>query len=118
MLPSCSEKQSPSVDITSGSPTTVKHGLRELAHRIPDVVLLDVEMPLLNGPDMAYQMFIHNCGLECIPIVLLSGIASLTDVAARVGTPYYLEKPYSLGAVLSMCERALAERIAPTPNVR
>jgi twitching motility two-component system response regulator PilH len=95
-----------------------EHGLRELAHQIPEVVLLDVEMPLLNGPGMAYQMFIQNCGLERIPIVLLSGIVGLTEIAARVGTPYFLEKPYSLDAVLSMCERALTERIAPTPSVR
>jgi DNA-binding NtrC family response regulator len=95
-----------------------EHGLRELAHRIPDVVLLDVEMPLLNGPGMAYQMFIHNCGLERVPIVLLSGIVGLREIAARVGTPYFLEKPYSVSAVLSMCERALVERIAPTPSVR
>jgi CheY-like chemotaxis protein len=31
-------------------------GLAALATRIPDVVLLDVEMPVLDGPDMANEM--------------------------------------------------------------
>ncbi|HEX7842732.1 MAG TPA: response regulator [Kofleriaceae bacterium] len=92
-------------------------GLRELSIRLPDVVLLDVEMPVLDGPGMAYQMFVRDCGLEAVPIVLLSGVVDLERVAARVGTPYYLGKPYSLSAIRSMCERALRERTAPAPSV-
>ena len=90
-------------------------GLRELAIRMPDAVLLDVEMPILDGPGMACEMFIRNCGLEAIPIVLLSGVVDLERVAARVGTPYFLGKPYALGAVRALCDRALTERTPPAP---
>jgi len=92
-------------------------GMRALANDVPDLVLLDVEMPVLDGPGMALEMFVHNCGLERIPIVLLSGVVDLQRVAATVGTPYYLGKPYSLRAVLALCERALAERMPPTPAI-
>jgi CheY-like chemotaxis protein len=51
-----------------------REGLAALATRIPDVVLLDVEMPVLDGPDMANEMLVHNLGLERLPIVLLSGV--------------------------------------------
>lgn len=90
-----------------------EEGLSELARGVPDVVLLDVEMPVLNGPEMAYQMFVHDCGLEAVPIVLLSGVVNLRSVAARVGTPYFLAKPYSPDAVLALCEKALLERKPP-----
>ncbi|HEX8107184.1 MAG TPA: response regulator [Kofleriaceae bacterium] len=90
-------------------------GLRELSVRMPDAVLLDVEMPNLDGPGMALQMFVRNCGLERIPIILLSGVLDLERVAARVGTPYFLSKPYALGAVRALCDRALAERTPPAP---
>jgi DNA-binding response OmpR family regulator len=92
-------------------------GLRELATRWPDAVLLDVEMPLLDGPQMAWQMFVRDRGLETIPIILLSGVVDLERVAARVGTPYFLAKPYALGAVRALCDRALTERTAPEPVV-
>ena len=90
-------------------------GLRALAVRHPDLVLLDVEMPLLDGPGMAYQMLVRDCGLEEIPIVLLSGVVALPAVAARVGTPYFLPKPYAPRDVVSLCERALKEQTAPSP---
>jgi FixJ family two-component response regulator len=82
---------------------------------MPDAVLLDVEMPILDGPGMAYQMFVRNCGLENIPIILLSGVVDLEQVAARVGTPYFLGKPYALGSVQALCDRALVERTPPVP---
>ncbi len=90
-------------------------GLRELSVRMPDAVLLDVEMPTLDGPGMALQMLVRNCGLEAIPIILLSGVTDLEGVAARVGTPYFLAKPYALRAVRALCDRALTERTPPSP---
>lgn len=92
-------------------------GLSELASRMPDAVLLDVEMPILDGPDMACQMFLRNCGLESIPIILLSGVVDLERIAARVGTPYFLGKPYALSAIRALCDRALAERTPPAPTL-
>ena len=93
-----------------------QEGLDELARQVPDAILLDVEMPELDGPAMALQMYLRDRGLEAIPIVLVSGIVGLRDIAARVGTPYFLEKPYTLEALTALCDRALAERVAPIPT--
>ena len=90
-------------------------GLRLARERHPDIALLDVEMPHLNGPGMALEMFIHNMGLEKIPVVLLSGIGNLPEIAASVGTPYFLSKPYRYERLLTIVDRALLERIAPSP---
>lgn len=92
-------------------------GLRNLAHRRPDLVLLDVEMPILDGPQMALQMFLHDVGLESIPIVLVSGTMDLERVARVVGTPYFLAKPCHPLRLVALVERALAERTAPHPAV-
>jgi DNA-binding response OmpR family regulator len=89
-------------------------GLRLLDEGYPDVVLLDVEMPVLDGPRMAHCMFLHDLGRENVPILFLSGVPDLARVAARVGTPYYLPKPFSLDRLLQMLARALHERAAPT----
>jgi DNA-binding NtrC family response regulator len=95
-----------------------RDGLVLLRARRPDLVLLDVEMPVLTGPEMAYAMFLHDAGEEFIPVVLLSGVLDLAAVAAAVGTPYFLGKPYSIEHVLALAEKALAERIPPRPLVR
>ena len=92
-------------------------GLRLLNERYPDLVILDVEMPILDGPSMAYQMFVHNCGMENIPIVLLSGVFDFEAVAHRVGTPYALPKPYDPRELLQLIRRALLERALPRPAV-
>jgi len=90
-------------------------GMARLAVRRPELVLLDVEMPVLTGPQMAHRMFVRNCGDEKVSIVLLSGILQLGRVAKLVGTPYFLAKPYQLDAVLALVGRALGERRAPLP---
>lgn len=88
-------------------------GLQLAKERTPDVALLDVEMPLLGGPAMAYEMFLHDMGLEHVPVVFLSGAPNLREVAAAVGTPYFLTKPYRYVEVSALVARALSERIAP-----
>jgi CheY-like chemotaxis protein len=94
-----------------------RRGLEVVAERAPDLVLLDVEMPVLNGPEMAYQLFLRNRGDEKIPLILQSGIVGLVEIADMVGTPYFLQKPYSPEALLEMVDLALQEQIAPRPRL-
>lgn len=85
------------------------------AARLPDCVLLDVDMPVLNGPGMAHQMFLHDAGQERIPILLVSARDDLAELAARMGTPYFLAKAdadYGK-ALLKILDRALSERRSP-----
>lgn len=93
-------------------------GLRLLTERLPDLLILDVEMPLLTGPEMSHRMMIEDAGRERIPIVLLSGVADLRPIAELVGTPYALGKPCELDALLATAKLALTEQVAPTPKAR
>ena len=93
-----------------------EEGLESLEARpFPDCVLLDVDMPTLNGPQMAHQMLLNDAGEERIPILLVSGRQDLADVAGRMGTPYFLKKgsPDYGHALLRVLDRALGERLAP-----
>lgn len=95
-----------------------REGLRLADAKRPDLALLDVEMPFLDGPGLANAMLLHNLGLESVPVIFLSGVSNLSDVAARVGTPYFLNKPYGFERLLSLVERALTERRSPRPQQR
>jgi DNA-binding NtrC family response regulator len=93
---------------------TGEEGLKLLrAAPLPDAVVLDVDMPILGGPGMAHQMLLHDAGEENVPVFLVSGNEDLPQIAARMGTPYFLAKPCGIAAFLVLLERALRERRAP-----
>jgi CheY-like chemotaxis protein len=93
-----------------------REGLASLsAGPLPDCVVLDLDMPVLGGREMAHQMLLHDAGEERIPILLVSGNGDLPAIAARMGTPYFLAKASrDYGDVLlKILDRALGERRAP-----
>jgi len=93
-----------------------EQGLKLVDERAPEVALLDIEMPILDGPGMAAAMFARDAGLEKVPIVLLSGVQDLPVVAARIGTPYFLCKPYTFETLRKTLARVLVERMPPQPT--
>ena len=93
-----------------------EQGLRLLHERAPDLVLLDIEMPVLDGPGMATRMVVHDAGLEKVPIVILSGSPDVRQVAAQVGTPYFIGKPCTYPRLMDLVGRVLRERRPPTPE--
>jgi CheY-like chemotaxis protein len=92
-----------------------EQGLKFVGERAPEAALLDIEMPVLDGPGMAAMMFVRDAGLEKVPIVLLSGVQDLAGVAARVGTPYFLCKPFTFEVLQKTLARVLVERTPPRP---
>ena len=96
------------------SAATGEEGLQALrAAPLPDLLVLDVDMPVLGGPEMAHKMLLHDAGEESIPILLMSGREELPQIAARMGTRYFLRKPADSGQFLEILDRALRERGAP-----
>ena len=90
-------------------------GLRLLrAAPLPEVLLLDVDMPRMTGPQMAHQMLVHDAGEENIPVILFSARADLPQIAERMGTRYFVAKGASAGELTRALDRALRERIAPS----
>ncbi|MCK6528973.1 response regulator [Myxococcota bacterium] len=85
--------------------------LREL---LPDVVVSDVQMPTLDGPGLVYRMFVEDCGMDLVPVILVSASPRLADLAARLSVPYFLAKPCDFDELRSMIRLALRERRPPT----
>jgi CheY-like chemotaxis protein len=95
--------------------STGEEGLAVLREApLPEVVVLDVDMPGLGGPGMAHKMLLHDAGEEHIPIILMSSRADLVEIARDMGTPYFVRKPASIAIFRDRLVRALAERKAPT----
>ncbi len=83
---------------------------------LPDLIVLDVEMPVLSGPGMSARLLVENAGRESIPIVLVSGAVDLSAIAKRIGTPYMLAKPFDPKRLLGLVARAAEERRPPRPQ--
>ena len=89
--------------------------LRALDDRFPQLVISDLEMPTLDGQAMIYRMFVENLGRENVPVILMSASPRLRAAAEATGTPYAIAKPFSIGALQALVERALTEAIPPRP---
>jgi len=82
-----------------------------LARRIkPDLVLLDVHMPKLNGLEVCRQLRLEP-DLARIPIVMLTAAGQDGDRARgrEAGADEYLTKPFSPLALLALVEALVPE---------
>ena len=87
-------------------------GLQVLRSEHPDLILLDVEMPVLSGPQMVREMMLHDLGANMIPIILFSANPDLPKIASDLGTPYWIEKPCDADSLRVLVARAFLERLA------
>jgi CheY-like chemotaxis protein len=53
-----------------------EQGLALLREALPDLLVMDIEMPILDGPGMAARMLVENAGKERVPILIVSGAIS------------------------------------------
>jgi DNA-binding NtrC family response regulator len=60
-------------------------------------------------------MIIEDAGMQCVPVVLVSGIVGLEQVARQVGTPYFMAKPFDLDMLVGLLQRAGEEKRPPVP---
>jgi DNA-binding response OmpR family regulator len=86
-------------------------GLRMARERIPDVVLLDLMLPDINGFDVCRQLRTDRATMM-IPVVMLT---ALNDVqhrihGFRVGANAYVTKPYGVDALFQAITAARAWR--------
>ncbi|MGO9199302.1 MAG: two-component system response regulator [Limisphaerales bacterium] len=81
----------------------------------PDLILLDVVMPGIDGGELASR-FAASPGLEGVPIVFLTAAATKGEVSGhggRIGGLPFLAKPVNTSEVLKCLKKHLA---SPWPN--
>ena len=101
-----------SMSLTSAGPSVVEaengcEALAVLAAQSIDVVLTDIEMPVMNG----YELLEHRHGdlrLREVPFIVISGVDEMASVIAciKLGAEDYLPKPFDpvlLHARLGAC---------------
>lgn len=78
---------------------------------LPDIVLLDIVMPGMDGGDVAAQMQ-DDPMLRNIPVIMMTALVSQEetsqDAVAQAGAMNILPKPVNLEVLLRCLEEALA----------
>lgn len=88
-----------------------KQGLDTVRREIPDLVLLDLVMPFMNGAEVCEQIRSDHA-LKHIPIILFtaSGSAAMTDEKVKkLGANEYIIKPFEAEEFADKVEKILAQ---------
>lgn len=90
-----------------------KHGgdaIAQMIDEIPDLILLDIEMPHMDGFEVASRVR-HDDRLKHIPIVMITSRTGSKhrERALSIGVNDYMGKPFQEGPLLETIERLLDE---------
>jgi chemosensory pili system protein ChpA (sensor histidine kinase/response regulator) len=90
-----------------------KHGgdaITQMIDEIPDLILLDIEMPHMDGFEVASRVR-HDDRLKHIPIVMITSRTGSKhrERALSIGVNEYMGKPFQEGPLLATIERLLKE---------
>jgi two-component system KDP operon response regulator KdpE len=72
----------------------------------PDLLLLDWTLPDTTGEEVVDKLRARGSGCESLPIVIVSGDATVKEIARRVGAEA-CPKPCAIDQLIAAVERAL-----------
>jgi CheY-like chemotaxis protein len=84
--------------------TDGRQALSWLEHEQPAMMLLDLGMPVMNGPELLSALRASGKP-PAFPIVLLSADDQLPRKARELGVPEYMEKPVQIDTLLQVVAR-------------
>ena len=94
-----------------------EHGLAIARRERPDLVLLDVALPRMNGLEVCARLK-RDPATAAIPVLLLTGLVQGSErrAAAEVGADGLIAKPFSPAALVAQIEETLRHRVTVTPS--
>ncbi|HLP15973.1 MAG TPA: response regulator [Bacteroidota bacterium] len=85
-----------------------KDGIRSARERVPDVILLDIQLPEMNGYEVAEKIR-ETPSLERVPIIAVTSYAMPGDreQILAAGATGYIEKPINPDTFISQLQEYL-----------
>jgi DNA-binding response OmpR family regulator len=93
--------------ITAGDGMT---GLEKAKTEKPDLIFLDVSMPLMTGHEVLAELK-KSSDTESIPVIMFTARGEIEDIerSSMEGAADYIVKPYDPAVLLSKARKALGE---------
>lgn len=78
------------------------HALRSVAKQLPDLILLDIQMPEMDGFEVCKSLK-SNILTKDIPVIFLSAVTDIEKVVTgfEIGAVDYITKPFRMNELLS-----------------
>jgi CheY-like chemotaxis protein len=75
----------------------------------PDIVLMDIDMPVMNGLD-AIRILREDAQTQSVPIIAVTAMANIVDARAcmSAGASAFLPKPFALRALMNTMSSLVA----------
>ena len=91
-----------------------KDGLARLDSEIPDLIILDIKMPVMDGPEFL-KVIKNNIKLRDIPIIILTGVSEYVYIkeCLEPGARDYVEKTTHPVDLLNKVEHLLSKEAEP-----
>jgi DNA-binding response OmpR family regulator len=89
-----------------------KEGLEKAASEKPDIILLDISMPIMNGHETLERLK-NNPELKDIPVIMFTAFSDAKDVAKAVelGVTDYVTKPFDYTDLTTKITNALGNKV-------
>jgi chemosensory pili system protein ChpA (sensor histidine kinase/response regulator) len=87
--------------------------LRQLQDQVPDIMLVDIEMPRMDGYDLTRNVR-SSAATRDVPIIMITSRTAEKhrSMAYEIGVNEYLGKPYQEDELLGLIRRYMAEKAA------
>lgn len=86
--------------------------LKSLEEWRPDLVVLDLKMPLMDGEAFRRAQLRYEAGLRDVPIIVLSGSSDARERAEAMGAVGVITKPFDLGEATAIVRNSFDRRSA------
>lgn len=73
---------------------------------VPDVILLDIDLPYVNGVEVGKQLK-SNASTKDIPMIMVSANPYVDELCREVGAEDYVQKPFALKTLIQKVQNSL-----------
>lgn len=90
-----------------------QEGLEKAEKEKPDIILLDINMPIMDGHEMLERLK-SNPDLKDTPVIMLTAYSDKRDIvkAADLGVADYVTKPFDFAELMEKISNALESKTA------